>query len=74
MNSKLIDICFTADQADYSEQYFIAAKYLNVTKLQIVDCTLSEVSGTKAPYTFNPVKYYDSRSGQLWIVTADAPN
>jgi len=73
MNSKLIDICFTKDQADYSEQFFIAKNYQNVTKQQIVDCTLSEVSGTTAPYVFNPVKYYDSRNGQLWIVTADVP-
>ncbi len=74
MNSKLINICFTKEQADYFEQYFIAAKYQNVTKEQITDCTWSEVSGTTTPFTTTPVKYYDNQKSQLWVVTADVPN
>jgi hypothetical protein len=73
MNSKLIDICFSKEQADYSAQFFKDAKYVNVTQQKIQDCTLSEVSGATAPFTFTPVKYYDNRNGQLWIVTADVP-
>jgi len=73
MNSKIIDICFTKDQADYSEQYLIKAQYKNVKKEQIEDCTLAEVSGSKAPFKITPAKYYDDRNGQLWMVTADIP-
>jgi len=74
MNSKIIDICTTKEQADYSEQYLKAANYKNVKKEQIEDCTIAEVTGSKVPYTITPVKYYDDRNGQLWIVTADVPN
>ena len=74
MNSKIIDICLTKDQADYSEQYLKNAKYQNVKKEQIEDCTLAEVTGDKPPFTITPMKYYDNRNGQLWIVTADSPN
>lgn len=76
MNSKIIDICVTKDQADYSEAYCKKAGYKNVKKEQIVDCTLAEVTGPDSnnKFTTTPQNYYDDRNGQLWIVTADAPN
>ena len=58
----------------YSAQYLIDAKYQNVKKAQIGDCTLAELSGNKAPFAITPAKYYDNGNGQLWIATADVSN
>jgi len=73
MNSKLINICLTQQQADFSAAAFNAAGYGNITEQQIKDCTISEITGAAAPFTTTPVKYYDDGAGQLWIVTADVP-
>ena len=73
MNSKIIDIAFSKEQADYSEQYFIQAKYQNVKKQSLEDLTVAELSGDKAPFKVTPVKYYDNRNGELWLITADVP-
>ncbi|GAB6142148.1 hypothetical protein JCM14076_28770 [Methylosoma difficile] len=79
MTSKLINICFSNDQADYSVSYFTDANFKNIKKEQIIgpfeDCTIAEVSGPDAGHNFeiNPLKYYDDSNLSLWIVTADAP-
>ena len=73
MNSKIIDIAFSKEQADYSEQYFIQAKYKNVKKEALEDLTVGELSGDNAPFKVTPVKYYDNRNGELWLITADVP-
>jgi hypothetical protein len=76
MISKLINMCSTSDQADFSEQLMIKAKYQNVQKVQIEDCTVSAVTGANIPFTITPLKdgYFDNSGGQLWIVMADVPN
>ena len=75
MKSKLINICTSKEQADYSEQVMIAAHYEKISKEQIQDCTVALVTGNTAPFNITPLNdgYYDDSGGQLWIVTADVP-
>ena len=79
MNSKITHICSTQSQAEYSEQFLKDAKYQNVKKEKIEDWTLLEISGNGSSklafaQSVPPVKFYDDRNGELWVVTADIPN